>query len=242
MIKRLSVFLLVFLMPLWASAKVVFFEDIKADVQKDLAEGEPRFTDQHLEDFIILSVQASAAHGLACRFVRSRICGTDTADFWYADARNSDDQLKVQGLFLQDMRKDEDARSHQSLWEIGIKDSERKTLIDIPPMEYYYLWHDSTKSYFHLDGLQSATDTLWYTFYFVPVSFETIGTDSSYVPVGAAYRDVIVDHTLFLCYSRIKAWTMAWEALERWRTGLSAIRQLDINRQVEVTIGPQIIP
>jgi len=222
--------------PLWATTDIV---SLRNQVKMILAQGEPEITDDIIDDFLFLALQNVAGHGLA--FITSTydvVCSTQTQSYVFASILNTAGAgyYKGQGLFMKALTKDAGTPAHRSVWEITPKDLGQKWLLNPPPYQYYYIWHGADTSWFSFYDPPVVKDTVVGFYYYVPITFK-----DGYAIMPAYFEDIVVELTLFFCYVRLKGWNSAFMAFNKYSKNLSAIRELHINRQPDVTFGPQEI-
>lgn len=223
--------------PVFAQLKL---NDMLADVKMILAEGEPRFTDNEIVDYLILSIQSVSAHGFACFRIRTGICNAGSFNFKFADYDPTECADGASGLFIRHLTKDRDELGHHSIWEIEISSLGRKEIFNPPEYQYFSIYHQPRYSWFSPFGVPITTDTVEYVAYVVPLKFGVSGTDTI-VNVSHRFRVAILDHTLFLCYVSIHEWTLAWDALNNYLFEVAVSRELEYNRLPDATFGIQII-
>jgi hypothetical protein len=226
------ILVVLFVQPLSATA---LFTDLRDQVKMTLAQREPEFTDDIIDDFLILAIQNAASNGLAYRHSASRSCDTDESnEFDFCSPLHSH---KGQGLFVDAVTKYVIGTTHKrSIWEISPNSLARKWLINPPPFQYYYIWHRADSSFFSLFDPPDESQSLTVHSYFVPLTFS-----SNVVAMPLEYDDIVIEFTLFLCYIRLKDWEAALTAFNKYSANLSVIRELHINKRIDVTFGPQII-
>lgn len=225
------VLMVLFIQPLWAITSI---EELRDQVKMTLAQGEPQITDAIIDDFLILAIQNVSANGLACEMYGSVSCSSETKSYAFSPIESEGGS----GLFIKTLNKDCGTVAYRSIWEISPKDLGRKWLINPPPRQYYYIWHKADTSYFSLFDPATSTATLKIHVYYVPTYF---GESKGRVFVPNYYDDVIIELTLFFCYVRLKDWGSAFMAYNKYSKSLSVVRELHINRQPNVTFGPQEI-
>lgn len=226
--------------PLWAITSIY---DLRNQVKMTLAQGEPEFTDDIIDDFLILALQNVAENGLAFEScVSGVVCSSQIQSYVFSTVTGTG-YYQGQGLFVKALTKDEKTLAHRSIWEITPKDLGRKWLLNPPAYQYYYIWHGVDSSYFSFYAPPADTDTVRCFYCYVPTTFKEVGLIGvdGYIPMPVYFEDVVIELTLFFCYVRLKDWNSAFMAFNKYSKNLSAIRELHINRQVDVTFGPQEI-
>lgn len=216
----------------------IYFNDLRDQVKMTLAEESPRFPDAIINDFLFLAIQNVAGHGLACQFYTTQNCSSLITDYMFTDALNSAGYAR-QALFIQAMNIEYGWPSHRAIWEILPKDLAKKQLINPPTYQYYYIWHTPDTSFFHFFADPSYTRVVFFVFYHVPLSFA--GSSGGIVLISGYYEEIIIEYTLYLCYTRIKAWDLRSEAYNNYAKNISVIREIHINRPPDITFGPKEI-
>jgi len=206
-----------------------------------LAQGEPEITDDIITDFLILALQNVAGHGLAFQTSISLTCSSQTQGYVFATTTISGGYSDGQGLFVKALTKDTGTPAHRSIWEITPKDLGQKWLLNPPPYQYYYIWHGAGSSYLSFYDPPVVTDTVRCFYYYIPTTFKEGAAEEGYVLMPIYFEDIVIELTLFFCYVRLKDWNSAFMAFNKYSKNLSAIRELHINRQPDVTFGPQEI-
>jgi len=222
--------LLTLLLSTGAKAQVTM-NGMLADVKAILAEGEPRFSDQEIVDYMILSIQSVATHGFACHLVEQDIA-TPSSHSLSGDSYDA--------LFVRYMNNDRNTANHHAIWEITPSDLGRKEFSAIAPVQYFYQYLNKDQITYEIYGRKASIDTLEYLYYFVPFAFEVSGSDTI-VPVSEKFRDIIIDHTLFLCYVSIEDWPSAWDSLNKYLAEIGVAREVEYNELPDWSFGTKSI-
>lgn len=232
------VLVILLIQPLWAYTGIA---DLRDQVKMTLAQGEPEITDAIIDDFLVLALQNVAGHGLAFATSISLTCSSGVQSYVFSTiTTGTGEWCRGQGLFVGALTKDEGTLAHRSIWEITLGDLGQKWLLNPPPYQYYYIWHERDSSWFSFYDPPVVTDTVRCFYYYVPTFFEDAG-DDGFVIMPTYFEDIVIELTLFFCYVRLKGWNSAFMAFNKYSKNLSAIRELHINRQPDVTFGPQEI-
>jgi hypothetical protein len=235
------ILLVLILTVLFSSSALAYttIDGLIAQVKMTLAVGPPRITDAIIQDFVILSIQFVAENGLAFHARTSLTTATGRNSYVFSNTSvvGSPVPIYSQGLFVTGVGKGINTATHRSIWEIEPSAMGQKWLLNPPPFQYYYIWHDKDTSCFSFYDPSTGTGAVIdYSFYYVPIVFPD---GDVYLP--GQYEDVVIDLALFFCYVRLKNWNSAFLALNKCTESLSIVRETTINKQADVFFGPQEI-